>query len=226
MNDIALILERTGVDIANLQQGSQDWHRLRLGVITASNAINVISSDRGGKGWAEKKKAYFLDLIAEICTGEAPQVTSRPLSWGKDYEDDARYAFTFVTDLSVETVPFIYKDSSMRCGASPDGICSDGAGLELKCPYSTSTYLDFLVNGKIKPEYIAQCQFSMWVTGRDMWHFANYDPRMRTNGLHYITIDSDPDTMNKFDEQIPEFIEAMDSVLIDLGIDFGDQWKL
>ncbi|WP_156292946.1 lambda exonuclease family protein [Serratia oryzae] len=225
MNDIDLILQRTGVDLTNLQQGSGDWRRLRLGVITASNAVNLLAAGRGGKGWGEKKKTYLLDLVAEVCTGQSPEVTSRPMEWGKGYEDDARYAFSFVTDLGIEEVPFIYKDDSLRCGASPDGICSDGAGLELKCPYNTSVYLDFRLNGEIKPEYIAQCQFSMWVTGRERWYFANYDPRMKVEGLHYITIDRDQKVMKALDEQVPEFIEAMDAALADLGVTFGEQWQ-
>ncbi len=225
MNDVSLILQKTGIDITNLQQGPKEWRRLRLGVITASNAINVIAAGRGGKGWGEKKKTYLLDLVAEVCTGQAKEVSGKPLEWGKDYEDDARYNFSFISDLRVEEVPFIYKDATLRCGASPDGLCSDGAGLELKCPYNTAIYLDFRLNGEIKPEYVAQCQFSMWVTGRDRWYFANFDPRMRAEGLHYIVLERDPKMIAQFDAEIPEFIDAMDSALLDLGMQFGDQWR-
>ncbi|WP_140921160.1 lambda exonuclease family protein [Limnobaculum xujianqingii] len=224
MTDKSIILARTGIDVDNIEQGSEAWKRLRLGVITASNAINVIASGRGGNGWGEKKKTYLLTLIAEICTGQSPDITAKPLEWGKDHEDDARYAFEFVTGLEVVEVPFFYKDESLRCGASPDGICSDGAGLELKCPFNTATYLDFRLNGNIKPEYVAQCQFSMWVTGRERWYFANYDPRMSFENVHHIVFERDESFMKQFDEQVPEFIEAMDAALVDLGFQFGDQW--
>jgi hypothetical protein len=82
------------------------------------------------------------------------------------------------------------------------------------------------VNGVIKPEYIAQCQYSMWVTGAAGWYFANYDPRMKREGLHYVLLERDQETMAQFDEMVPEFIEAMDSVLSDLGFQFGEQWKV
>ncbi|EIS5866529.1 exonuclease, partial [Salmonella enterica] len=38
-----IILARTGIDVSNIEQGDEAWHRLRLGVITASEVHNVIS---------------------------------------------------------------------------------------------------------------------------------------------------------------------------------------
>lgn len=226
MIDKSIILQRTGIDIDNVEQGSSDWNKLRLGVITASEASKVISTGRNGKGWSDMKKTYLLSLIAEVCTGIAPDVKTKHMEWGKTHEDDARYAFEFITDLSVTPVPFIYRDEQMRCGISPDGICSNGAGLELKCPYTTVIYLDFRLNEKLKAEYMAQCQFSMWVDNRDRWYFANYDPRMKQENIHYIEIKRDEKYMKKFELYVPEFIEAMDSALFDLGFKFGDQWGL
>ncbi|HAT3921316.1 TPA: exonuclease, partial [Kluyvera ascorbata] len=43
-----IILARTGIDVTNIQQGDEAWHRLRLGVITASEVHNVISKPRSG----------------------------------------------------------------------------------------------------------------------------------------------------------------------------------
>ncbi|MFU2149013.1 exonuclease, partial [Hafnia paralvei] len=65
-----------------------------------------------------------------------------------------------------------------------------------------------------------------WVTGASGWYFANYDPRMKREGLHYVLLERDQETMTQFDEMVPEFIEAMDSVLSDLGFQFGEQWKV
>ncbi len=46
-----IILARTGIDVTTIQQGDEAWHRLRLGVITASEVHNVISNPRSGKKW-------------------------------------------------------------------------------------------------------------------------------------------------------------------------------
>ncbi|STW60912.1 exonuclease [Klebsiella pneumoniae] len=44
-----IILERTGIDVTGVEQGDESWHRLRLGVITASEVHNVISKPKSGQ---------------------------------------------------------------------------------------------------------------------------------------------------------------------------------
>ena len=85
-----IIHARTGIDVTTIQQGDEAWHRLRLGVITASEVHNVISKPRSGKKWTDMKMSYFHTLLAEVCTGVAPEVNAKALAWGKQYEEDAR----------------------------------------------------------------------------------------------------------------------------------------
>lgn len=77
-----IILERTGIDVTGVEQGDESWHRLRLGVITASGVHNVISKPKSGKKWTDMKMSYFLTLLAEVCTGVAPEVNAKALAWG------------------------------------------------------------------------------------------------------------------------------------------------
>ena len=44
-----IILQRTGIDVRAVEQGDDAWHKLRLGVITASEVHNVIAKPRSGK---------------------------------------------------------------------------------------------------------------------------------------------------------------------------------
>ena len=53
----------------------------------------------------------------------------------------------------------------------------------------------------------------MWVTGKDAWFFANYDPRMKREGIHHVVVERDPQYMSDFNEMVPEFIEKMDEAL-------------
>lgn len=130
-----IILQRTGIDVRAVEQGDDAWHKLRLGVITASEVHNVIAKPRSGKKWPDMKMSYFHTLLAEVCTGVAPEVNAKALAWGKQYENDARTLFEFTSGVNVTESPIIYRDESMRTACSPDGLCSDGNGLELKCPF-------------------------------------------------------------------------------------------
>ncbi|WP_105625479.1 lambda exonuclease family protein [Cronobacter sakazakii] len=222
-----IILERTGIDVLTVEQGDEAWQRLRLGVITASDVHNVISKPRSGTKWPDMKMSYFHTLLAEVCTGVAPEVNAKALAWGKQYEDDARALFEFTVGVQVAESPIIYKDETMRTACSPDGLCSDGRGLELKCPFTSRDFMKFRLGGfeAIKSAYMAQVQFSMWVTGKEAWYFSNYDPRMRREGLHHVVVERDEKYMEDFTEAVPEFIEKMDMALAEIGFTFGEQWR-
>ena len=222
-----IILQRTGIDVRAVEQGDDAWHKLRFGVITASEVHNVIAKPRSGKKWPDMKMSYFHTLLAEVCTGVAPEVNAKALAWGKQYENDARTLFEFTSGVNVTESPIIYRDESMRTACSPDGLCSDGNGLELKCPFTSRDFMKFRLGGfeAIKSAYMAQVQYSMWVTRKDAWYFANYDPRMKREGLHYVVIERNEKYIASFDEMVPEFIEKMDEALAEIGFVFGEQWR-
>lgn len=80
-NDI--ILSKTGIDLTKVEQGSEEWLSIRLGVVTASEAWKVISKPRSGNKWPDTKKTYLNTLIGEVCTGVYKEVSARTLEWGK-----------------------------------------------------------------------------------------------------------------------------------------------
>lgn len=200
-----------------VEQGSPEWRSMKLGVISASNVAKVLA----GKTTATREN-YMCDLVAQIATREMPEIKAAPLDWGKQNELAARSIYEFERGHEVIEVPFIYKDASMRCGISPDGYGTKG--IELKCPFTSTVFIQFACADKIKPEYIKQCQFSMWVTGAEVWDFANFDPRSEIKQFHCVEIERDEKLMKKLDEAVPEFISDMDKMLDKLGIRFGFQW--
>lgn len=206
--------------IINVEQNSSEWLRLKLGVISASNAHKLIS-----KKGTETRSGYLSELVAQVVTGDFDEVTSQAMEWGKNNEQSAKMLYQFETANLVETCGF-YMTPDCRAGCSPDGLIKgQKKGLEIKAPFSSRIYVDFVTQGKIKKEYLYQVQFSMWVTGLDSWDFANYDPRMRTKKLHVVTIEKDPEIMNQFDEVVPEFISDMDRMLEIFEVKWGSQWE-
>lgn len=263
----SLTRARLGFDGATVQQGSEEWHAMRLGVITASRASDLIAPStrapfpdstkihtegRGkntvtidGETFTGNKAdcidfvrdrlppvpsvarmTYALELVAEIATGQAKDAGSfKQTEWGHENEESARQIFGFHVGLPVQSIPFIYGDTSMRYGCSPDGIADDRSGIEIKCPYTTPVYLDFLFSESIKPEYVDQVQFSMFCTGLDYWHFANYDPRMKAKSFHAVVIERDESKMETFRDAVGQMTHDIDRMLERLGMSFGDQWS-
>lgn len=210
---------RLGFNPATVEQQTFDWFKMRLGVITASKAHILLM-----KSGSLTRQGYMAELVAEIATG-APQepVSAKAMQWGNDHEPAAREMYQFITGMSVEQLPFAYGDDVMRTGCSPDGIADDGRGVEIKCPFTSKVHVESLANNVIKKDYIAQIDFSMWVTKLKAWDFCSFDPRMRKNNLHRIEKVSGPG-VKLFDDAVPQFIEEMDRMLDAVGFKFGDQW--
>lgn len=206
-----------------VEQSSCAWLKMRLGVITASCAHDLLPAKRGG-AFKQARQTYMNQLIAEVCTGNGEELSAKQLDWGKSNEIASRAAYSFEANEIVLDGGFIY-GIDKRVGASPDGIIKGkNKGLELKSPYSSRTHIDFLVSGIIKDEYLTQVQWSMWVSGFDEWAFASFDPRMKTKMIHYQVIKRDPETMKLFEEIVPQFIKEMDEKLEKIGVVFGSQW--
>lgn len=210
-------------EILKTEQGSQEWLKLRLGVITASRAHDILPSKRDGK-FKASRQSYMNELVAEVCTGRGEELNAKALSWGKENEVAARAAYQFESSERIEDGGFIY-GLDRRVGCSPDGIVTGkNKGLELKCPFSPETHINFLTEDKIKDEYITQCQWSMWVAGFDVWAFASFDPRMKKHMIKIQVIERDPKMMALFEEIVPGFIEDMNKILARLEIEYGNQW--
>lgn len=179
--------------------------------------------------YGDMRWGYLAELVAQVATGLLPdEMSFKQCEWGKEWEDVARAHFELILGVDVDVPAFIYKDNEMRFGISPDGLIKGKkVGLELKCPYTTKVYIEFLTCDKIKKEYIEQCQYSMWVTGYEGWYFANYDPRMidKSKRLHYVLIDRDQEFMDKYDNASKQFIIDMDSMLEKSGVKFKSQWE-
>jgi hypothetical protein len=178
----------------------------------------------------EMKDGYLDKLIGQVCTAEHGESSNfKQAEWGRMNEELARDAYEAMNTTIITQAGIIYKDDSLRCGISPDGLDMDvNRGLEIKSPWTTQVHIATLRKGAIKPEYVIQCQYSMWVTGWDEWDFCSYDHRMRgkpENRLITILQKRDQQIMDQFDENMPKFIKKMDEALEQLGFVFGDQWR-
>lgn len=218
-----LASETLGFDLATVEQGTDEWHLARAGVISASNAKFLLQ-----KRDALTRQAYIGDLVASIATMKIKDdIKAWHLEWGKKHEADARDAYSARTFETIDEIAFIYKDNSMRAGCSPDGLIRGmGKGLELKCPASSGVWAQFAGTEFIKPDEIKQIQFCIMVTGYSEWAVAKYDPRnVNCTKLHTITVKRDEAMIKKLEVGLTEMIEDMDTILAKIGLEFGMQWQ-
>ncbi len=217
-----LTMDKFGFDGGEVEQGTPQWHRMRAGTITASKVHDIIKKGRAKGSYSAARQTYMNELIAQVCTGMLPEdITAKQMAWGHDNEPKALALYDPFEEKEVNQIAFIY-GLKMRCGVSPDALVGDDGGLEIKCPWTTSQYIDQLLGGDPKPEYLTQMQYSMWLTGREYWDFANYDPRMKKNNIKIVRHEPDLDLFKVFDEEIPKFIEEMDTKLNSIGFEFSD----
>lgn len=162
-------------------QGSAEWVKARLGLISASGASRLLTP-AGKARTGDMPVTYRRELIAERLLGI--QVVGRGAEgsyWverGVELEPQARAWFRFQTGEAVESVGLVYRDESRRVACSPDGLVHGGlVPLELKCP-APWTVIQYVLDGVVPDAYRAQVHFQMWCMDAPYGYFAAFHPEL------------------------------------------------
>lgn len=159
------------VEIHECEQGTEEWHRVRLGVPTASEFKSIIAEGKG-----KTRRTYMMKLLGERFTGEpAENYTNAHMERGKVMEDEARHLYEFMhDDITLRRVGFIRRGD---VGCSPDSLIGDTGMVEIKTKLP-HLQMDLLVSGKLPSEHVAQIQGQLWVAEREFVDFVSYWPRL------------------------------------------------
>lgn len=191
----------------DLEQGSEEWFAVRAGLPTASEFKTVRANGKGGSESVTRAK-YMRQLAGEILTGEpAPAGYSNDhMLRGQEQEDDARRLFSLITDFEPIRVGFVREG---RAGCSPDSLIGEDAGLEIKCAIP-AVQIERLQLGRLPPEHVAQVQGSLWVTGRQHWHFVSYCPRLPPL---IVRVDRDEAYIEQLARDVEAFNQELDNIV-------------
>lgn len=183
-------------------QGSPEWLRDRLALVTASRADSVLSAKTLKTGDAAVTYAY--ELAAQAYTGEITETFAGSFATRRGHELEpvaaARYAYE--RDVTLEEAGFIRHDDG-EYGCSPDRLVLDDpegpGGLEIKCPelpkyiacarwaQSVREHVEGdakapkgydAANGAAPLDYTGQARINLLVTGYAWWDVAVYYPGM------------------------------------------------
>jgi hypothetical protein len=172
---------RDMIDIVPCEQYSEEWHRARLGLPTASQFHRIFTST--GKT-SRQQKGYAHVLLAEWQRQEWEETyQSTDMLQGKLLEEEARDFYAFHTGVNVVQVGFCYAPGR-GYGASPDGLVYGGETddgpiwegmVEIKCPRA-STHVGYQLLQDCPSDYYVQLQGQLLVTGLPWVDFLSYCP--------------------------------------------------
>lgn len=162
------------MEVIECEQGTEIWHRARMGIPTASMFGKLMMKGRGGSS-SEERTTYMHKLAGEIITGEPMEsFANRDTRRGHAQEDEAARHYAFIKGVELQRVGFIRKG---RAGASPDRLVGNDGGLELKAKLP-HLVIGLILANEFPVEHRAQCQGQLWITDREWIDLSVYCPKM------------------------------------------------
>lgn len=188
------------------EQGTEEWHALRLGIPTASEFDKIVTPK--GKLSTQSEK-YMHWLLASWVVGKPLEsFESDFMRRGKEYEPQARDAFALDFDTDVQDIGFITNDAG-TIGCSPDGLVGDDACLELKVP-APQTHIGYLLTRSIGEDYRVQVQGQLYVAERDHAFIQSYCPGLPgTASSVVIKVGRDEKFIGELRPALDSFVEIM-----------------
>ncbi len=159
----------------DLEQGTEEWHAIRRGIVTASTIGRLITTRTLKPASNDTSRALTEQLVAERITGETePTFMNDDMMRGVLHEPIARDRYAEHNNVEVEQIGFMIRDDwGFPIGASPDGLIGDDGGLEIKCPRAKA-HIRTILTDQVPAQYMAQVQTSLLVSGRDWWDFVSF----------------------------------------------------
>lgn len=174
-------------------QGSDEWHALRLGILTASE-MKLCVTPTLKQADNEKTRTHVWELAAQrISKYVEPSYIGDDMLRGWEDEVKARAKYEEATGAAVEEVGFVTNDKwGFTIGYSPDGVVvGQNGGVEFKSrrqKYQVQTIVEWHRDALIPTDFLIQCQTGLLVTEWDWLDLGSY-----SGGLHFPIMRVYPD---------------------------------
>lgn len=181
----------------NMEQGSEEWHKVRQGVLTASEMKLIITPTLKVAANKEKRTHVYEIAAQRITEYTEPKYFNSDMMRGHEDEIDAIEIYS-ENYAPVKTVGFITNDKyGFTLGFSPDGLVDeetapadqDDGFIEVKSRMQKHQ-LATIIADEVPAEYMLQIQTGMLVTERKWCDFISYCGGMPMKTLRvYADID-------------------------------------
>ena len=192
--------------IHNCDQGSHEWHQIRIGKITGTRLKKMLAKDN---------LSLLDELIAEEETGltDDDDFVSEEMQRGIDLEPLAIQEYSNITGHEVDHPCLIQSAEWPILMMSPDGYIGTTGAVEIKCP-KTKTHIKYIRQGKIPNDYKEQIWCYFMVNPDLQWlDFVSYDPRLTKKPIWilHITREQVQEDVNDALWQLGSFITKLDN---------------
>lgn len=163
------------ITIHDVMQGTEAWHDLRRGIITASAVGKLVTPKTVMPASNEVSRALTRLLVSERITGWTEDTyQSRDMLRGVLDEPLARDAYRRHY-APVDECGFISRDwdDGIRLGLSPDGLVGDDGLIEIKSR-APKEHLSAILADAVPLENIAQCQAALLTSGRQWLDYVSW----------------------------------------------------
>jgi len=205
-----------------MEQHTPEWWTSRLGKVTASRIGDLMARNQPRKGktvgeWSARREKYLKEKVAERVVGK-PRDRKRVQSLDErlDLEPDARAAYEFYFDATVELIGFVDHPRIPNAGSSPDGLVGADGGLEIKC-LDAEGHLEIIRADAFDSDYVYQCHFNIACTGRAWWDLEAFNPDVPEEYKLFVKrIERDDDLIAQIETNVIEFLAEVDQRVAEL----------
>ena len=191
------------------EQGDEEWHAARRGIITASVVGQFITPKTVKVALNDTARSAAIHLIAERITGYTePTFVSADMDRGNFDEPLARDMYSEHFAPATEVGFMVRDDWGFRLGYSPDGVVGDDGLIEIKSRRQKK-HLATILADEVPLENVAQCQAGLLVTGREWLDYVSFCGGMP---LYVKRIYPDP----KWHEAIVSAVAAFEETAADM----------
>lgn len=212
--------------VHDVEQGTPEWHELRIARPTASRFKDILAkprskADREAGAMSQTAKSYLAECFAEWdLGGPVDGATSPWMERGNRQEAEALdfYQAALAPEgARASPVGFVTLDADLLSpGCSPDALVGEDGGLELKILAAKNHPKAMFEPDRFLTEHWAQVQGGLWITGRAWWHLVAYHPTMPPV-VHRVEPDAE------FIENLAGQVVAFTAMLHERLVEFGYQ---
>ncbi|CAG9781971.1 unnamed protein product [Diatraea saccharalis] len=182
---ITPVLIEKVMELTSGQSKSNLWFELRYGRLTASRAFEI-----------SRSKVSDGTLVSLILGGKVPE--TKHMKRGCVLEDQVRMIVEKMLCKKIKKCGLVLSSKYPMIAGSPDGICEDSI-IEIKCPISLKTYVNYVKNGQPTEKCNVQIQLQMYLTGKKHAFFCVADPDFAINKkVEIISVQINHEYMEKF----------------------------